>query len=105
MGNTTTKYQFSYNVCGVPKPTLKWGFMENDTKNLINGTEIPGVHYAHNYSLSVKPYMCGKIIHFKAIGYNNKTYSWNATHKVNCKSIFYADYRKCKILWCNTATS
>ena len=62
--------------------------MENDTRYQINGTEIPGVHYAHDYLLPVEAGMCGKVIHFKAVGYKNITHSWNATHKMNCESFF-----------------
>lgn len=92
MGNTTDKSQFMYTVCGVPRPLVKWGFMENDTKYPVNATEKPGIYYAHDYLQPIEPHMCGKVIYFTAVGYKNKTHSWNATHKINCKSFFYLYY-------------
>lgn len=44
--------------------------------------------YAHEYFLELEPDMCERIIYFRAVGYNNKTDSWNATHEMNCKSVF-----------------
>ena len=63
--------------------------MENDTKYLVNATRRPGIHYAHDYSLSVESNMCGKVMYFTAVGYKNETYSWNATHKINCELFFF----------------
>lgn len=95
MGNITNESQFTYTVCGVPRPTVVWGFMENDTKHPINATERPGIHYAHDYSLYTNSDMCGKDIYFKAVGYNNETYSWMGTHNMDCELLFdlcYQDY-------------
>ena len=89
MGNITTESQFKYTVCGVPKPMVRWGFMENDTKYLVNATERLGIHYAHDYSLPVQSSMCGKVIYFTVVGYKNETLSWNATHKMNCEFLFF----------------
>ena len=88
MGNTTNKSQFIYTVCGIPIPTVKWGFMQNDTKYLVNATKRPGIHYAHDYSLPIESDMCGKVLYFTAVGYQKKTYSWNVTHNMNCESFF-----------------
>ena len=89
MGNTATGSQFRYTVCGVPKPTVRWGLMENDTKYPVNANERPGIHYGHDYSLSLESQMCGKVVYFTAVGYKNETHSWNAIHKMNCELFFF----------------
>lgn len=87
IGNTTNGPQLKFTLCGVPKPNVTWGFLQNDTKNSINATERDDVYYAHDYSLSITPDMCAKTVYFKAVGYNKKTLSWNSTHNLNCESL------------------
>ena len=86
MGNVNDKSKLKYTLCGVPVPTVKWGYIEANTKNLINATKRPFVDYAYDYLLPITSGMCGKVIHFKAAGYNNKTLSWNTTHKTSSES-------------------
>ena len=88
----------SYVLYGVPKPKITWGYMENDTKYSINGTTRLGMDYAHDYFMGLESGMCERIIYFRAVGYYNKTDSWNATFQINCKlffAIFFASSRIC----------
>ena len=92
IGNTTSVSRLTFTLCGVPKPSVSWGFLEKNIKNSINATERNDVHYAHDYSLLLNDNMCGKAIYFKAVGYNNETFSWNTTHGKKCKLVFYLQY-------------
>lgn len=87
IGNITRESQLEFTLCGVPKPNVTWGFIENDTNNFISATKA-NVYYAHNYSLSLNDSMCGKVIYFKAVGYSSRTLSWNTTHERKCESRF-----------------
>ena len=90
MSNVTNETRLSYTVCGFPMPTVTWGFTENITDALINGTTQNDTYYAHKYRLFVTPDMCD-VLFFKAVGYKNKTVSWKKNMK-NCKPQFCSLY-------------
>ena len=86
MGNNTIGSQLTYTVCGVPMPKVSWGFTKSSVNNSINATKRNDAYYAHDYSLSIKPDMCEKVLHFHAVGYKDITISWSKKVKKDCKS-------------------
>ena len=98
MVNNTNESHLKYTVCGVPVPKVTWGFTEGSTINSIIGTKREDLCYAHDYSLSIVPNMCGKVLHFDAVGYNNIKISWRKKLKKDGKSQFCLLYSEIKYL-------
>ena len=99
IGNYTDESQLTYTVCGFPAPSVTWGFTKDSINKPINVTKRDDLYYAHDYSLSITPNMCEKVLHFKAVGYKNKTTSWRKEIKKDCKSQFYSPYCEIKYLF------
>ena len=91
-GRNTNGSQLTYTVYGVPEPKVTWGFSEDSITNAINSTERNDVYYAHDYSLSIMPNMCGKTLHFEAVGYRGKIITWSGNIEKYCKSQFYSPF-------------
>ena len=66
MGNSSDDSQLKYTVCGVPVPTVKWGFLEKNIKNSVIATKRNDTYYAHDYVLNVTADLCEKVLYFKA---------------------------------------
>ena len=92
MGNSSDDSQLKYTVCGVPVPTVKWGFIGNSLKNTLRAATRNDTFYAHDYVLYLTPNLCEKMVHFEANGYNGNTYSWEEKIKKRCKSHFLSFY-------------
>ena len=89
MGNSSDDSQLKYTVCGVPVPTVKWGFLEKNIKNSVIATKRNDTYYAHDYVLNVTADLCEKVLYFKADGYNGKICSWKKKIRKRCKSYLY----------------
>ena len=85
----STELYSIYTLYGIPKPNVMCGYTENDTRYSVNGTTKPDMNYAHDYFLKLETNkMCKSVIYCKAVGFLNKTDSWNATVNRKCKLFF-----------------
>ena len=87
--NNTDGSQLTYTVCGFPVPNVIWGFTKEIINNSVNATKRNDLYYAHDYTLSIKPNMCAKVLHFKAVGYKDITISWTKKVQKDCKFQLY----------------
>ena len=92
MADNTNESHLKYTICGFPMPKVTWGFTEGSIINSIIGTKRNDLYYAHDYLLYIVPDMCGKVLHFEAVGYKAVTISWRKFIKKDCKSQFHSTY-------------